>query len=135
MAKSKSIPDQALVVVADGGKAILFRRIGPGPEVILEEMQHLTPDSTSEQGPSGSRPESQTPKQTDEASFANHLGSVLHTMLQQKHYTDLVLIADPQTLGQLRSCLHKTVESAVVFSLSKDLTNHPLKEIESALTE
>lgn len=129
-----SIPDQALVVVADGGKALLFRRIGAGPEVSLREESRLDPKSAVLQGPSGSRPEDQTPKQTGEASFANQLAHVLQTMRQQKKYEALVVVADPQTLGQLRSAMHKTVEDTVVFTLAKDLTNHSQHAIETALT-
>jgi protein required for attachment to host cells len=36
-------------------------------------------------------------------------------------------------LGQLRDALHKNVERAIAFSLSKDYTNHSVKEIEKAL--
>lgn len=132
---SKSIPDQALIVVADGGKALMFRRTGTGEDVVLHEEQHLTPDAVAAEGPSGSRPAGQTPKQTDEAGFANHLAHTLHSLHQHGKFKDLVLVADPQTLGQLRSALHKTVESAVVFSLSKDLTNHPMKDIATALSK
>lgn len=129
-----SIPDQALVVVADGGKALLLRRTGTGPAVSLREESRLDAKSLAAQGPAGARPD-QSPKQTGEATFVNELAHHLLTMRQQNRFEALVLVADPQTLGQLRSAIHKTVEQAVAFSISKDLTNHPLKAIESALTE
>ena len=129
-----TIPDKALVVVADGGKALLFRRTGSGDAVTLKEERRLTPDDTRDQGPSGSRPEDQTEKQTKEAGFANHLAHDLHAMHQHGKFDALVLVADPQTLGQLRACLHKTVERTVIRSVAKDLTNHSLKAIEEALT-
>lgn len=132
---SNPIPEHALVVVADGGKAFLFRRTGSGGEVTLREERKLTPDSMREQGPSGSRPEAQTKQQTDEASFANRLSHVLHTMHQHGEYEALVLVVDPQTLGQLRGSMHKTVEGAVVRTLSKDLTNHSRQDIEQALSD
>ena len=130
-----TIPEHALVVVADGGKALLFRRTGSGAEVKLREERQVDPDAMAEQGPAGSRPEDQTPKQTGEASFANHLAHMLHTMHQRGDFKDLVLVVDPQTLGQLRSALHKTVEAAVVRTVAKDLTNHPQKAIEAALSD
>ena len=44
-----------------------------------------------------------------------------------------MLIADPHTLGQLRDALHKNVDKAIAFSLSKDYTNLSLKQITEAL--
>jgi protein required for attachment to host cells len=132
---SNPIPENALVVVADGGKALMFRRTGSGSVVTLHEEQQMVQDAMTEQGPSGSRPEEQTPKQTNEAGFANRLAHALHTMHQHGAFKDLVLVLDPQTLGQLRSSLHKTVEATVVRSIAKDLTNHPQKAIEAALSD
>jgi protein required for attachment to host cells len=132
---SSLIPPNALVVVADGGKAILFRRTGAGADVTLREERKLTPDTIREQGPSGSRPEEQTQQQTEEASFNNHLSHVLHSMHQHGEYDSLVLVLDPQSLGQLRGSLHSSVTAAVVRTLAKDLTNHSTKEIEHALSD
>ena len=132
---SKSIPDHALVVVADGGRAILFRRTGSGDAVTLHEEEALNSAGFTDETPSGSRPQDQSPKQTAEAGFANHLAHSLHRLHQQGRFKDLVLVVDPQTLGQLRSCLHKTVEAAVVRTVPKDLTNHPIKAIEAALSD
>ncbi len=60
---------------------------------------------------------------------------MLHTMHQYGEFKDLVLVVDTQTLGQLRGALHKTVEDAVVRTVPKDLTNHPQKAIEAALSD
>ncbi len=130
---STSIPHNALVVVADGGKAILFRNTGAGGEVALKEEQHLSLKDFSNDGPSGARPGDQTPRQTDEATFAKQLAHALFTMHEQGRYQSLVLIADPQTLGQLRSAMHKTVEGSIVQTRSKDYTNHSTAEIQKAL--
>ncbi len=133
---TKTIPDHALVVVADGGKAILFRRQGAeGGTITLHEEKHLTQKTMQAEGPAGSRPDDQSPKQSNEAGFINHLAHVLHTMHQHGDYKHLVLVMDPQSLGQIRACLHKTVETVVVKSVAKDLTNHPLHAIEAALSD
>jgi len=129
---TESIPQNALVVVADGGKAILFRNEGQGGELSLREEQRLEP-ATMTQGPSGSRPEEQSPKQTGEATFAKNLAHVLETMHNDGKFKQLVLVADPQTLGQIRAAMHKSLAAAVVRSISKDLTNNPVKEIERSL--
>jgi protein required for attachment to host cells len=126
------IPHNALVVVADGGGATLFRNTGSGADLTLTEERKLSPKDLSE-GPSGSRPEDQTPRQTDEATFAKQLVQMLHKMSNGNKFSDLVLVADPQTLGQMRSAMHKTVEASVIRSLAKDLTNHSVADITKAL--
>ena len=130
----KQVPHDALVVIADGGGATLYRNSGSDTEVSLKEERKLSPKDLSEEGPSGSRPEDQTPRQTDEATFAKQLAQALYKMAHGGKFKDLVLVADPQTLGQVRSAMHKTVEASLVFSLSKDLTNHSVADIEKALT-
>lgn len=130
---SNAIPAQALIVVADGGKATLYRNTGTSAEVTLTEERKLSPKDAAIGTPSGNRPGDQTAHQAEEAVFAKQLANVLHTMYDKNDYKDLVIIADAQTLGQLRDAMHKTVEKAVVKSMSKDYTNSSLKEIEKAL--
>ena len=128
------IPEQALIVVADGRKANLFRNTGSGGEISLKEEQHLTLKDFSNDGPSGARPGDQTPHQTDEATFAKQLAHTLFTWHEQGRFKSLVLIADPQTLGQMRTAMHKTVEATITETMAKDYTNHSVAEIEKALT-
>ena len=130
---SKSIPHNALVVIADGGKAMLLRNTGAPGEVSLREERHFTPKDFVNDGPSGSRPDGETPRQTDEATFAKQLAHTLHAMHEQHRYESLVLIADPRTLGELRAAMHKTVEGSITLTLSKDYTNTKLSDIEKAL--
>jgi protein required for attachment to host cells len=130
----KLIPENALVVVADGAKALLLRNTGKGGAVSLREERHLTLKDFVDDGPSGSRPEDQSPHETGEATFAKQLTKTLNKMHDQNAFESVVLIADPQTLGQIRDAMHKTLEKAVAFSLSKDYTNHSVKEISAALS-
>ena len=130
---SKSVPANALVVVADGGKAILFRNTGTGSELALKEERRVEP-ATLTQGPSGSRPVEQSPQQTEEATFAKNLTKLLTSMHDDNAFKEMVLVADPQTLGEMRDAMHKPLEGAIVWSLSKDLTNNSLKDIEKSLS-
>jgi protein required for attachment to host cells len=132
---SHDIPNNALIVVADGAKALVLRNKGAtGAALELSEEGHIAPDAGA-QGPSGSRPAGQTPGETDEATFAKTVAQALNTLKQRNDFDALVLVADPQTLGQIRGALHKTVENAVVKSLSKDLTNHSMADIAKALVK
>ena len=130
---SKAIPNNALVVVADGRKAIMFRNEGAGADVSLREELRLSPKDLLDDGPSGARPVEQTPRQTDEATFAKQLAETLYGMKQSGQFEALVLVADPQTLGQLRDTMHKIVETSVVRAIAKDLTNHSAGKIADAL--
>lgn len=129
MGESVSIPDQTLVVVADGHQAILFRAQSTNEKLSLSEEARLTPKNLDEDGPSGSRPEEQTPRQTDEATFAKQLADALFRRRDANDFQHLVLVADPQTLGQLRDTMHKIVSESIILSLDKELTNHSVSEI------
>ena len=126
------IPHNALIVVADGAKALLLRNHGRTGQVELREEGQLSPNPDG-QGPSGSRPGDQSPKETGEATFAKEIAQALQAMKNRNAFEALVLVADPQTLGQIRDALHKTVEASVVQSMSKNLTNHTLPEIAASL--
>ena len=130
---SHSVPSEALVVVADGHNARFYRNHGTGDAIVLREEKRLEPKDLDDEGPSGSRPEEQTARQTDEATFAKQLGRALFMMRENRSYEALVLIADPQTLGQLRDVLHKTVSESLVLSIPKELINHSVEEISQAL--
>ncbi len=131
---SKSIPRDALVVVADGGKAILLRNASTDGALSLTEERRLTLKDFTNDGPSGAGLEEQSPHETGEATFTKQLAKTLDKMFDQNAFKSVVLIADPQTLGQLRDALHKNVEKAVAFTLSKDYTNHTVKQITEALS-
>lgn len=124
---------KALVVVADGHGAILLRNVGQGDAIKLTEEKRLTPKNLLDDGPSGSRPEEQTPRQTDEATFAKQLTHALHKMLTDGEFEEMVLVADPQTLGQMREAMHKTLAAAVLRSLPKNYMNHSSEEIAEAI--
>jgi protein required for attachment to host cells len=130
---SNTVPQNALVVVADGGKAILLRNSGTGGEVALSEERRLTLKDFANDGPSGAGLQDQSPHDTGEATFAKQLAKTLDKMFDQNAFKSVVLIADAHTLGQLRDAVHKNVEKAVAFTLSKDYTNHTVKQITEAL--
>ncbi len=130
---SKQIPEDALIVVADGGKALLLRNVGARGELVLNEERKLTLKDFADDGPSGAGVEEQSPRETGEATFAKQLAKTLDKMFDQNLFKAVVLIADPQTLGQLREAVHKNVEKAIAFTLSKDYTKHSIKQITEAL--
>ena len=48
-------------------------------------------------------------------------------------FESLIVVAAPKTLGELRKHYHKEVSQRLTGELSKDLTGHPIPDIEKAL--
>ena len=46
----------------------------------------------------------------------------------------LVVVAPPRTLAELRLAFHPDVKACIVAEVNKDLTKHPVDEIEKHLT-
>ena len=130
---AKKIPHNAFVVVADGTGARFFRNSGHEHSVSLTAEGELQPANLEDDGPSGSRPKESTRQETDEATFAKQLAKELYRRAHHGDFAALVLIADPQTLGQLRPILHKEVQNRLVSELGKTLTNASISDIQQAL--
>lgn len=130
---SNKIPAGTLVVVADGAGARVFRNVGDDRAVSLQQQDLLELMNMNDDGPAGSMPSESTGQQLDEATFAKQLALHLNAGALKGEYEHLVLIADPQTLGQMRPLLHKQTEQRMVAEIGKTLTNSPLADIERAL--
>ena len=128
-----NIPADAMVVVADGTGARIFRNVGTDYKLSLKQQEHVTPQNINDDGPSGSAPAEQTGHQTDEATFAKQLAHRINHGALTNAYAHLVLVADPQTLGQMRPQLHKETLQRLHGELAKTLTNSTLADIEHAL--
>lgn len=128
-----SIPAQTLIVVADGTGARLFRNVGNAAKPALSQIDMAEVVDLDDDGPSGSAPPDSTPQQLDEATFAKQLAHRLNRGALTGRYEHLVLIADPQTLGQMRPQLHKETLSRMLAEIGKTLTNSPVEDIERAL--
>ncbi len=128
------IPEGTLVVVADGESARLFRSVGKGNVVSLRQMSLLEVQNVNDEGPSGVLPAEQTGQQINEATFAKQLAHQLNHAALTNQFEHLVLIADPQTLGQMRPQLHKQVMQRMHAEVAKTLTNAPLEDVERALS-
>jgi len=127
------IPHNAFVVVADGTGARFFRNSGQELSVTLRADGELQPADLENDGPSGKRPRESTQQETDEATFTKQLAKELYRRAHQGDFAALVLIADPQTLGQLRPILHKEVLSRLVSEHGKTLTKASITDIQETL--
>ena len=132
--KADKIPNGALVVVADGTGARFFRNSGQADKVSLTPDGEFEPTNLINEGASGMRPPESSGKETDEATFAKQLANELYRRAHSGDFTALVLIADPQTLGQIRPTLHKEVKNRLISEIGKTFTNASITDIQKALT-
>ena len=51
----------------------------------------------------------------------------------RNEFESLIIVAPPKTLGELRKHYHKEVEKRLAGEIAKDLTGHPVPEIEKIL--
>jgi protein required for attachment to host cells len=131
----KNVPHNALVVVADGVGARFFRNSGPAGTIALAAEGDFKPTHLLDDGPAGHRPPESTAQETDEATFAKQLAKELYRRAHSGDFAALVLIADPQTLGQIRPSLHKEVRDRLVAELGKTLTKASVADIQKTLHE
>jgi len=138
----------ALLVVADGRKALFLRNDGDAvyPKLTVEhaEQQVNPPDrdqktdrpgrAFSSVGDGRSAMEEPDYHQIEEDRFAAELGAMLKARALAGEFETLIVAAPPRTLGELRKHYHVEVEKRLTGEIAKDLTNHPLDEIEKLVT-
>lgn len=128
------IPTDALVVVADGTGARVFRNRGDTRKLSLHQYDLLELVNMNDDGPSGVQPNGTTGYQIDKATFAKQLAQRLNDAALKGQFKDLVLVADSATLGEMRPLLHQEVRDRLRGEVAKTLTNAPLEDIERLLS-
>ena len=141
------LPHNSVVLVADGRKMLFLRNEGDAefPNLVVEKAQEQDNPATRDQAtdsagrassPQGGVQSSVEPTdfhQIEEDRFAADAADFLKTGALKNRYDSLIVIAPPKTLGELRKHYHKEVTSRLKGELDKDLTGHPIKDIEKAL--
>jgi len=125
------LPHNALVVVADGHSATLFRNTARHG-IELREVDRVKPRNLSDESP-GQQPSQTTPRDEDEATFARQLAERLNHMAVTNQVEDLVIFADPDTLGEMRKHYHKMLVMALRKEVPKTMTSATEAQIAAAL--
>jgi protein required for attachment to host cells len=142
------IPSNALVLVSDGRHARLLRNQGTAahPQLIVEQELHLDNPPTREQGTdrpgrkhgtdghARSAIEQTDWHQQEEQRFAAELADRLYHLGHERRYENLVVVAPPKMLGDLRAKFHPQVSKAIVGEVPRDLTSYSPPEIGSLLS-
>lgn len=71
----------------------------------------------------------------DKEKFAGELADVLLKHVRADDFKELVIVAPPVLLGDLRHAMSDHVRERVVAEIPKTLTHHPIEEIEGMLKE
>lgn len=129
-----TISKDALVVVADGRGARVFRNKGTAQALALHQEDLMELMNSNDEGPAGAVPPETGGKELNEATFAKQLAQCLNDGALNHRYQHLVLVADPQTLGQIRPLLHDEVRARLLGEVAKTLTNSPVEDIQRALS-
>lgn len=139
----------ASVLVTDGCKALLLRNNGDAefPDLgLVRKWEHrLAADHALKSGPPGRTFSSHDQgmrrssyEETDlhaeaEADFAHNLAEFLEAQFAAKTIQELVLVAPPRTLGEVRKHLRPHMSKMIKAEIDKDLVKHPIAHIESLL--
>ena len=142
------LPHRAVVFVGDGRKALFLLNEGTVVEPHLK-VQRVFEDvnpPTHEQGSdrpgralSGVEPNRSTVEQTDwhdieKHRFARIVASALNSLLQQSRAEQVVIVAPPRTLADLRQSFSPAVEKLIVAEIAKDLISLTVSDISQYLT-
>jgi len=141
------IPHKSVVLVADGRKMLFLRNEGDAthPNLVVEHAEEQDNPSTSDQtthragqasSPRGGVQSSVEPTdfhQIEEDRFAAEAADMLKKRAFANDYESLIIVAPPRTLGELRKHYHKEVSDRLTGELDKDLTGHPIDEIEALI--
>jgi protein required for attachment to host cells len=143
-----SLPHDALVFVGDGRKALFLRNKGDEKYPDLRTERVFVDDNppTREQGadrPGRAFKRAGTNRRAamgttdwhdlEEHRFAQRVAEAMEKLVRERKVEALVVVAPPRTLADLRNLFHVEVKNRIVAEIDKDLTKHPVDQIEKHL--
>ena len=123
------LPKGTIVAVADGEKFSLFSNTGDEAGPTLTAMAEPDIENVN----TGSGASNQNESQAAEDGFAGGIAGLLNKRVLDGEISDLVIIAAPRTLGELRKSYHTKLSEVLRGEISKDLTGHGVHDIEKAI--
>jgi protein required for attachment to host cells len=142
------IPHDALIFVGDGRKALFLRNAGDEkfPNLTTEQVFVDENPPTHEQGsdkPGRAFKRAKTNQRSGvetvdwhelgEQRFAQRVAAAMEQLVRERNAPALVVAAPPRTLAELRHAFHADVKRRIIAEIDKDLTKHPVGEIEKHL--
>lgn len=141
------LPNQALVLVVDGRKMLLFRNHGDENQIDLRteahderadakdsDMKTDAPGAVYQSGGYGRSTMEETDfHQQAEDDWVKEAAEELKARALRNDFDALVVVAPPKALGVLRKQLHKEVERRIVVTINKEMSGRPIPDIEALL--
>jgi len=143
-----SLPHDALVVVCDARRALFLRNEGDELFPNLQVERHAeAPENGVDAAAGTDRPgrrqnavgpasavESADRHREAKVQFAEETMRTLESLHKAMQPPGFVLVAPPRMLAALRECLADDMRATLLAEVGKDLTKHPVYEIERLLT-
>lgn len=141
------LPHKAWVLVGDGRKALVLRNEGDAAFPNLRAVSVFTDAANPATAALGTDRPGRTVEratgrrsgmdETDwheiaEQRFAQKVGAAL--CAREHDIAALVVVAPPKTLAELRETFSEALKRKIVAEVNKDLTKHPVHEIERLLS-
>jgi protein required for attachment to host cells len=141
------LPNNALVLVADGTKVLFLRNHGDENQIDLRTEAHderedrkdrdIKTDAPGTQGQSAGygRPAMDETDfhQQEEDRWIDDAADELKRRALRNDFDALAIVAPPKALGHLRKKLHKEVEKRVICTVNKEMSGRPIPDIEALL--
>ena len=129
------LPTGATVAVADGEKLALFRNTGDeaNPKLTAVPSPEIGTDNKGTGGRHHSSSANPGESQQTEDNFAAGAADMLNSQVLTGKIKQLVVIAAPRTLGELRKHYHKKLSDVLMCEIAKDLTGHAIPDIEKSI--
>jgi protein required for attachment to host cells len=143
-----ALPNQALVLVADGKKMLFLRNHGDPNQIDLRTEAHderedrkdheIKTDAPGAIGQSAGYSGRVAYEETDfhqqeEDLWIKDAAEELKKRALRNDFDDLVIVAPPKALGVMRKELHKEVERRILFTCNKEMSGRPIPDIEELL--
>ena len=142
-----ALPHRALVLVADGTKALFLRNHGDQNQIDLRteahdrredrkdrEIKTDAPGTMKQRWGDGRPAMDETDfHQQEEDRWVKDAAEDLKKRALRNDFDSLAIIAPPRALGVLKKCLHKEVQKRIVVTLNKEMTDRPIPDIEELL--
>ena len=143
------LPHNALVLVADGRKMLIFRNHGDENQIDLRTESHEArkerkdrdiktdaPGTVKQSAGFGRSTYEETDfHQQEEDRWIKDAADELKTRVLRGDFNALAIIAPPRALGTLKKCLHKEVQRRVVCTINKEMSGRPIPDIEALLND
>lgn len=142
------IPHDALVFVGDGQKALFLRNRGDQTSPNLAVVRAFADKNppTHEQGtdrPGRGFKRANTNRRSSmettdwhklaKEHFIERVASAMEQLVHAENIKAIVVVAPPRTLAELRVTFHADIKKRIIVEVEKDLTKHPVWEIERRL--